>query len=84
MSDQKSPDHTASGPAYGLKMADKERREPAVVTEFVSFQGLAKRVGPKAPERLKGHRRGHVSAPEVVRESRRPVAPPPLGSGSRI
>jgi hypothetical protein len=31
----------------------KEWCEPAVVTEFASSQDLAKRVGPKAPERLK-------------------------------
>jgi hypothetical protein len=53
MSDKKSLDYIVSRLAYGFKIADKERREPAVVTEFVSLQDLAKRVGSKALERLK-------------------------------
>jgi len=53
MSDQNSLDYIVSELAHGFKMADEERREPAVVTEFVSLQDLAERVGPKALERLK-------------------------------
>jgi hypothetical protein len=53
MSDKNSLDYIVSELAYGFKMADEERREPAVATEFVSLQDLAKRVGPKALERLK-------------------------------
>jgi hypothetical protein len=53
MSDKNSLDYIVSGLAYGFKMADKEWREPAVVTEFVSLRDLARRVGPKALERLK-------------------------------
>jgi len=53
MSDKNSLDYIVGELAYGFKMADKEWREPAVVTEFVSLRDLAKRVGPKALGRLK-------------------------------
>jgi hypothetical protein len=53
MSDKSSLDYIVGELAYGFKMADKDWREPAVATEFVSLRDLAKRVGPKALERLK-------------------------------
>jgi hypothetical protein len=53
MSDKNSLDYIVSELAYGFEMSDEERREPTVVTEFVSLQDLAKRVGPKALEQLK-------------------------------
>jgi len=37
MSDKNSLDYIVGELAYGFKMADKEWREPAVVTEFVSL-----------------------------------------------
>jgi hypothetical protein len=54
MSDKNSLNRIVSGLANGFKMADEKWREPTVVTEFVSLQDLAKRVDPKALERLKG------------------------------
>jgi hypothetical protein len=52
MSDENSLDYIVSKLAYGLKMADEERREPAVATEFVSLQDLAEKVGQEALKRL--------------------------------
>jgi hypothetical protein len=52
MSAKSSLDYIVGELAYGFKMADKDWREPAVATEFVSLRDLAKRVGPRALERL--------------------------------
>jgi len=56
MSDKNSLDYIVGELAYGFKMADEERREPAVVTEFVSLRDLAERVGPKGWSGLKNLR----------------------------
>ena len=52
MSDQNSLDYIVGRLSSGFRLADEERRQPAVVTEFVSLQGLAKRVGQEALEKL--------------------------------
>jgi hypothetical protein len=54
MSDESSLDYIVSKLSYGFRLADEERREPTVVTEFVSLQGLAKKVGRGALRRLIG------------------------------
>jgi hypothetical protein len=48
MSDRNSLDYIVSRLSSGFRLADEKRRQPAVVTKFVSLQVLAKKVGQEA------------------------------------
>ncbi len=52
MSDKNSLDYIVSELSSGLELASEERRQPTVVTQSVSLQGLAERVGQEALEQL--------------------------------
>jgi hypothetical protein len=54
MSGENSLDYIVSKLSYGFRLADEGRRQTTVVTEFVSLQGLAEKVGREALEELIG------------------------------